>query len=60
MKIIDKLSTYAPLIGVIGAIRGGFYAWGEFNTRLLHPRNKSSRHCPLNDKILVNIVSRDY
>ena len=34
MKIIEKLSTYAALIGVIGAIGGGFYAWGEFNTRL--------------------------
>ena len=34
MKIIDKLTTYASLIGVIGAIGGGFYAWGEFNTRL--------------------------
>jgi hypothetical protein len=34
MQIIDKLSTYAALIGVISAIGGGFYAWGEFNTRL--------------------------
>ena len=34
MKIIDKLSTYAALIGVVSAIGGGFYAWGEFNTRL--------------------------
>jgi len=32
--LINKLSTYAALIGVIGAIGGGFYAWGEFNTRL--------------------------
>ena len=34
MKIIEKLSTYAALIGVIGAIGGGFYTWGPFNTRL--------------------------
>jgi len=34
MKIIDKLSTYAALIGTISVIGGGFYAWGEFNTRL--------------------------
>ena len=34
MKIIEKLSTYAALVGVIGASGGGFYAWGEFNTRL--------------------------
>jgi len=32
--LINKLSTYAALVGVIGAIGGGFYAWGEFNTRL--------------------------
>ena len=34
MKVIDKLSTYAALVGVVCAIGGGFYAWGEFNTRL--------------------------
>ena len=34
MKIMDKLSTYAALIGVIVAIGGGFYTWGQFNTRL--------------------------
>ena len=34
MNLMNKLTTYASLIGVIGAIGGGFYAWGEFNTRL--------------------------
>ena len=34
MKVIDKLSTYASLIGVVTAIGGGFYAWGEFNNRI--------------------------
>ena len=34
MKIVEKLSTYAALIGVIGVIGGGFYTWGQFNTRL--------------------------
>ena len=34
MKIMDKLSTYAALIGTVTAIGGGFYAWGEFNNRL--------------------------
>tara|TARA_R110002096_G_scaffold170210_1_gene342438 strand:+ start:580 stop:1068 length:489 start_codon:yes stop_codon:yes gene_type:complete len=34
MKVIDKLSTYASLLGVISAIGGGFYAWGEFNNRI--------------------------
>ena len=32
--VIDKLSTYAALVGVVAAIGGGFYAWGEFNSRL--------------------------
>ena len=32
--LISKLSTYAALIGVIGAIGGGFYAWGQFDTKL--------------------------
>ena len=40
MKIIDNLTTYASLIGVIGAIGGGFYAWGEFNTRLSNMENR--------------------
>jgi hypothetical protein len=31
---MNKLTSYASLIGVIVAIGGGFYAWGEFNTRL--------------------------
>ena len=31
---MDKLSTYAALIGTVTAIGGGFYPWGEFNTRL--------------------------
>ena len=34
MKILDKLSTYAALIGTVTAIGGEFYAWGEFNNRL--------------------------
>ena len=34
MKILDKLSTYAALIGTVTAIGGGFYSWGEFNNRL--------------------------
>ena len=40
MKVIDKLSTYASLVGVVGAIGGGFYAWVEFNTRLDVLENK--------------------
>ena len=38
--MIQKLTSYASIIGVIGAIGGGFYAWGEFNTRLDGIENK--------------------
>ena len=38
--MIQKLTNYASIIGVIGAIGGGFYAWGEFNTRLDGIENK--------------------
>ena len=34
INLMDKLSTYAALVGVVTAIGGGFYARGEFNTRL--------------------------
>ena len=40
MKVIEKLSTYAALIGVIGAIGGGFYTWGQFNLRLDQIENR--------------------
>ena len=33
-NLMDNLTTYASLVGVVTAIGGGFYAWGEFNTRL--------------------------
>ena len=32
--IFNKLASYAALVGVIGAIGGGFMAWGEFNNRI--------------------------
>jgi len=52
MKIMDKLSTYAALIGVIGAIGGGFYAWGEFNNRLTVLENEP----PVS---LVSLIQKD-
>ena len=67
MKVIDKLSTYASLIGVVGAIGGGFYAWGEFNTRLGVLENKdfvvneTVNLDPVNEKISeleVDIIDR--
>ena len=39
--LINKLSTYAALVGVICTIGGGFYAWGEFSTRLNAVENVS-------------------
>ena len=38
--MISKLSSYAALLGVIGAIGGGFMAWGEFNNRIAQLVNK--------------------
>ena len=49
---MDKLSTYAALIGVIGAIGGGFYAWGEFNNRLTVLENEP----PVS---LVSLIQKD-
>jgi hypothetical protein len=52
MNLMNKLTTYASLIGVIGAIGGGFYAWGEFNTRLDAIESKPALNiAPLDDKI---------
>jgi len=34
MNLMNKLTQWGSLIGVICAIGGGFYAWGEFNTRI--------------------------
>ena len=67
MKIIEKLSTYAALIGVIGASGGGFYTWGQFNTRLdtIEKKkfvvNQTVDLDPINDKIStleVDLIDR--
>ena len=51
---MNKLTSYASLVGVIGAIGGGFYAWGEFNTRLDAIENSPSVDvAPLESKISV-------
>ena len=35
MKILlPKLQQYITIVGVITAIGGGFYTWGQFNLRL--------------------------
>ena len=38
--MFSKLSSYAALLGVIGAIGGGFMAWGEFNNRIAQLEDK--------------------
>ena len=39
-EMFSKLSSYTALVGVIGAIGGGFMAWGEFNNRIAQLENK--------------------
>mgnify|MGYP000126522021 FL=1 len=39
-EMFSKLSSYAALLGVIGAIGGGFMAWGEFNNRIAQIEDK--------------------
>ena len=39
-EIISKLSGYAALVGVIGAIVGCFMDWGEFNNRIAQLEDK--------------------
>ena len=38
--MFSKLSSYAALLGVIGAIGGGFMACGEFNNRIAQLEDK--------------------
>ncbi len=55
--MIDKLTNYASIVGVVCGIGGGFYAWGEFNTRLSAIENKefvvneTVDLAPVNEKI---------
>ena len=39
-EMFSKLSSYAALLGVIGAIGGGFMAWGELNNGIAQLENK--------------------
>jgi hypothetical protein len=53
MNLMNKLTSYASLIGVIVAIGGGFYAWGEFNTRLDAIESKKVISlAPINNQVL--------
>ena len=54
---MQKLTSYASLLGVVAAIGGGFMAWGEFNNRIAQLENKefvineTVDLAPINDKI---------
>ena len=54
---MQKLTSYASLIGVVAAIGGGFMAWGEFNNRIAQLENKefvineTVDLAPINEKI---------
>lgn len=53
MNLMNKLTSYASLIGVVVAIGGGFYAWGEFNTRLDAIESKKAVSlAPINNQVL--------
>ena len=39
-EMFSKLSSYAALLGGIGAIGGGVMAWGEFNNRIAQLENQ--------------------
>ncbi len=65
--MIQKLTSYASLLGVIGGITAGGIAWGEFNTRLDGIENKefvvneTVDLTPVNEKIAdleVEILDR--
>ena len=54
---MQKLTSYASLLGVVAAIGGGFMAWGEFNNRIAKLENKefvineTVDLAPINEKI---------
>ena len=55
--MMQKLTSYASLLGVVAAIGGGFMAWGEFNNRIAQLENKefvineTVDLAPINEKI---------
>jgi len=42
-NILPKLQQYITIIGVIMAIGGGFYTWGQFNLRLDQIETKTKK-----------------
>ncbi len=53
-NIIGKLQQYITIVGIITAIGGGFYTWGQFNLRLDNiekKKIKSVNIAPLQESI---------
>ena len=53
-NIIGKLQQYITIVGIITAIGGGFYTWGQFNLRLDNiekKKVKSVNIAPLQESI---------
>jgi len=53
-NILPKLQQYITIVGVITAIGGGFYTWGQFNLRLDNiekKKIKSVNIAPLQESI---------
>ena len=47
-NLLPKLQQYITIIGVITAIGGGFYTWGQFNLRLDQIEAKTKKSVNLN------------
>ena len=47
-NILPKLQQYITIVGVITAIGGGFYTWGQFNLRLDQIEAKTKKSVNLN------------
>ena len=53
-NIMGKLQQYITIVGIITAIGGGFYTWGQFNLRLDNiekKKVKSVNIAPLQESI---------
>ena len=53
-NIMEKLQQYITIVGIITAIGGGFYTWGQFNLRLDNiekKKVKSVNIAPLQESI---------
>ena len=61
-NILPKLQQYITIVGVITAIGGGFYTWGQFNLRLDNiekKKIKSVNIVPLQESIATLITKVD-